>query len=162
MSHRRGKTIGSAKTSAQIKKKVKQPQIFLGTRTVAMFPCYDCNQCPFVLKGKDFVHPTTGYTVHLQNNFTCISKYAIYALVCPCGLIYIGETTQMIKSRILQHRSSINLDQLKFMVLETVPPMKGGGDRELRLKQREVWWIHKLQALSPRGLNKDYDLYLFL
>ncbi|OCT87385.1 hypothetical protein XELAEV_18021085mg [Xenopus laevis] len=146
MSHRRGKTIGSTITSAQIKKKVKQPQTFLGTGTVGIFPCYDCNQCPYMIKGKDFVHPATGYTVHLLNHFTCISKYAIYTLVCPCGLIYIGH----------------NADQLKFTVLETVPPIKVGGDRELRLKQQEVWWIHKLKALTPCGLNRDYNLYLFL
>ncbi|OCT55250.1 hypothetical protein XELAEV_18003530mg, partial [Xenopus laevis] len=112
--------------------------------------------------------------------FTCISKFGIYVLTCPCGLIYVGETTQMVKSRISQHRSSINLgnttlpvskhfvdlghtaDQLKFMVLEVVPPMKRGGDRELKLKRREVWWINMLKSLYPRGLNRDYDLFLFL
>ncbi|OCT55209.1 hypothetical protein XELAEV_18003862mg [Xenopus laevis] len=86
----------------------------------------------------------------------------------------------MVKSRISQHRSSINLgntmlpvskhfiekghtaDQLKFMILETIPPLKRGGDRELRLKKREVWWINKLKSLHPTGLNKDYDLFLYL
>ncbi|OCT95237.1 hypothetical protein XELAEV_18012922mg [Xenopus laevis] len=139
-----------------------------------------CAQCPFVLKNKEFIHPHTGYTVQLRGYFTCISKFAIYVLICPCGLIYIGETTQMVKSRISQHRSSINLgnmtlpvskhflekghtaDQLKFMVLETVPPLKRGGDREFKLKQREVWWIKKLGSLYPSGLNKDHDLFLFL
>ncbi|OCT74039.1 hypothetical protein XELAEV_18033002mg [Xenopus laevis] len=92
----------------------------------------------------------------------------------------MGETTQMVKSRISQHRSSINLgnttlpvskhfiekghtaDQLKFMILETIPPLKRGGDRELKLKKREVWWINKLKSLHPAGLNKDYDLFLYL
>ncbi|OCT55160.1 hypothetical protein XELAEV_18004270mg [Xenopus laevis] len=53
-------------------------------------------------------------------------------------------------------------DQLKFMILETIPPLKRGGDRELRLKKREVWWINKLKSLHPTGLNKDYDLFLYL
>ncbi|OCT71737.1 hypothetical protein XELAEV_18034715mg [Xenopus laevis] len=83
----------------------------------------------------------------------------------------------MVKSRISQHRFSINLgnatipvskhflekghtsDQLKKMVLESVPT---GGNRELKLKKREVLWINRLKSLYPSGLNKDYDLYLFL
>ncbi|OCU00558.1 hypothetical protein XELAEV_18006336mg [Xenopus laevis] len=102
-----------------------------------MFPCYDCNQCPYVIKGKDFVHP-----------------------ICLCLSVW----SNLYRSNISQHRSSINLgntnlpvpghfieqghntDQLKFMLLETVPPIKGGGDRELHL--------------SPKGLHRDYDLYL--
>ncbi|OCT58485.1 hypothetical protein XELAEV_18002044mg [Xenopus laevis] len=104
-----------------------------------------------------------------------------YMLSCAHVVRFmLGETVQKVKSRISQHKSTIksgNLalplsrhfkefghmaDQLRFMVLETVPPLKRGGDRELRLKQREVWWINKLNSLHPHGLNKDYDLYLFL
>ncbi|OCT55735.1 hypothetical protein XELAEV_18004486mg, partial [Xenopus laevis] len=177
VSYRRGRTIGKMVTSAQVKKKI---DTFFGKRATGMSPCYNCNQCPFVYKGKDFIHPGTGYTARLRGFYTCVSKYVVYVLVCPCDLIYVGETTQMIKSRISQHRSAINLgntsqpvsklflekghsaDQLRFMVLEMIPPLKNGGDPELRLKQREVWWIHKLGSLQPKGLNGDYDLYLFL
>ncbi|OCT74666.1 hypothetical protein XELAEV_18033653mg, partial [Xenopus laevis] len=119
----------------------------------------NCNQCPCVHKGKDFIHSETGYVAHLRGFYTCVSKYC--------------ETTQMIKSRISQHRSAIHLgnmsqpvskhflekghsaDQLRFMVLEMIPPLRNGGDRELLLKQREVWWIHKLGSyvfsLSTKG-----------
>ncbi|OCT95296.1 hypothetical protein XELAEV_18012983mg [Xenopus laevis] len=117
---------------------------------MGMYPCIGCTQCPNVIRGRDFIHPGTGH-------FTCTSKYVIYALTCPCGYIYIGETTQMVKSRISQHKSSINLgndrllvskhfndmghnaDQFKFIVLEGIPPLKYGGDREQKLKQREEW-----------------------
>ncbi|OCT63446.1 hypothetical protein XELAEV_18044544mg [Xenopus laevis] len=51
---------------------------------------------------------------------------------------------------------------LKYMVLECVPSPKWGGDRELLLRKREVWWIHQLNTLAPNGLNRDYDLYVFL
>ncbi|OCT88426.1 hypothetical protein XELAEV_18017057mg [Xenopus laevis] len=65
---------------------------------------------------------------------------------------------------ISQHKSSIDLgndrlpvskhfidmghkaDQLKFIVLEGIPPFKYGGNRELKVKNREVWWIHKLNT----------------
>ncbi|OCT82437.1 hypothetical protein XELAEV_18024967mg, partial [Xenopus laevis] len=180
ISYRKGKTIGAHVTSTLVKTKPKEAHTFWGGRYKGMYPCLSCVQCPFILKGREFVHPQTGQQIQLRGHFTCISKFAIYVLTCPCGLIYVGETTQMVKSRISQHRSSINLgnttlpvskhlvdlghtaDQLKFMVLEVVPPMRRGGDRELKLKRREVWWINMLKSLYPRGLNRDCDLFLFL
>ncbi|OCT92880.1 hypothetical protein XELAEV_18015946mg [Xenopus laevis] len=148
---------------------------FLGTRNTGMYQCLNCVQCKHVIRGKNFVHPDTGETIHIRGYHTCLSQYVVYVIVCPCNKLYVGETVQKVKSRISQHKSTIksgNLalplsrhfrehghtsDQLRFMVLETVPPLKRGGDRELRLKQREVWWINKLNTLHPHGLNKDYD-----
>ncbi|OCT61447.1 hypothetical protein XELAEV_18047470mg [Xenopus laevis] len=131
--------------------KCSKTRTFWGCRSKGMFHCLGCTQCPFVLKSKEFIHPHTGYTVQLQGYFTCISKFAIYVLICLCGLIYIGETTH-----------GHTADQLKFMVLETIPPLKRGVDRELKLKQREVWWIKKLGSYIPQVSTKIYDLFLFL
>ncbi|OCT89505.1 hypothetical protein XELAEV_18018126mg [Xenopus laevis] len=176
MSYRRGKTIGGMVTSSEVKTQFKRSDAFLGRRKLGMYPCLGCVQC----SREAFINPSSGEKISLRGHFTCMSKYVIYALTCPCGFIYIGETTQMVKSRISQHKSSINLgnirlpvskhfleaglvaDQLKYMVLEGIPPLKFGGNRELKLKQREVWWIHRLKTLAPSGLNRDYDLYLFL
>ncbi|OCT89894.1 hypothetical protein XELAEV_18018507mg [Xenopus laevis] len=100
----------------------------------------------------EFIHSHTGQIIQLSGYYL-FSKFAVYALTCPCGLIYIGETTQMgnlFAHRYSQHHSTINLgnttlpvskhflekghtsDQLKFMVLETIPPLKRGGDREFK------------------------------
>ncbi|XP_073516263.1 uncharacterized protein [Phyllobates terribilis] len=54
-----------------------------------------------------------------------------------------------------------NISQLRFQVLEQVVPPLRGGDRTLLLKQREAFWIHTLDTLSPRGLNREYDLLSF-
>ncbi|OCT79202.1 hypothetical protein XELAEV_18030299mg, partial [Xenopus laevis] len=99
-------------TCAQVKKKSREVDTFLVKRATGMSPCYNCNQCPFVYKGKDFIHPETGYIAHLRGFYTCVSKYVVYVLVCPCALVYVGETRQMIKSRISQHRSAINLGNM--------------------------------------------------
>ncbi|OCT93930.1 hypothetical protein XELAEV_18011593mg [Xenopus laevis] len=149
VSYRRGRTMGNTVTFSNLKIKNPTTNTFLGKKST----------------GKEFVNPQNGKKVKLRRYYTCYKKFAIYVLTCPCGLIYIGETTQMVKSRISQIRSSINLgnmtlpgskhflekghtsDQLKFMVLENIPPLKRGGDRELKLKQREVWLINKLGSL---------------
>ncbi|OCT78618.1 hypothetical protein XELAEV_18029706mg [Xenopus laevis] len=167
ISYRQGKTI--------------ERITFLGMRTKGMFPCLNCVQCPYVHRGREFVRPNSDLKIHLRGYYTCVSKFAVYVLICPCGLIYVVETTQMIKLRISQQRSAINLgnmtlpvaknfvekghtssDQLRFMVLETIPPQKRGGDQELKLKKREVCWINKLNSLYPAGLNRDYDFFLFI
>ncbi|OCT55666.1 hypothetical protein XELAEV_18000201mg [Xenopus laevis] len=180
ISYKKGTTIGSKVSRSLVQKGDTQSNTFLGARNTGMYQCLNCIQCKYVIKGKTFVHPSTGETIQIRGYHICLSQYVVYAIVCPCGKIYVGETVQKVKSRISQHKSSIKsgnlalplsrhfkefghtVDQLRFMVLETVPPLKRGGDRELRLKQREVWWINKLNSLHPHGLNRDYDLYLFL
>ncbi|OCT76182.1 hypothetical protein XELAEV_18031374mg [Xenopus laevis] len=161
-----------------------------------MLHCLSYNQCSCVNKSAVFHHPLTGHNYPLKGHFTCLSKFVVYyplkghftclskfvvyTLVCPCGLIYVGETMLQIKTRICQNRSTIrrsntkllvykhyvekgHLDsELKFMVLEDVRPLRHRGDCELLLRKREVWWIHKLNTLVPNGLNKDYDFYVFL
>ncbi|OCT87604.1 hypothetical protein XELAEV_18021301mg, partial [Xenopus laevis] len=175
-----GKTIGSVLSRTKTSKEDTGTNKFLGTRNTGMYQCLNCVQCKHVIRGKNFVHPDTGETIQIRSYHTCLSQYVVYVIVCQCNKLYVGETVQKVKSRISQHKSTIksgNLalplsrhflehghtsDQLRFMVLETVPPLKRGEDRELRLKQQEVWWINKLNTLHPHGLNKDYDLYLFL
>ncbi|OCT60498.1 hypothetical protein XELAEV_18046525mg, partial [Xenopus laevis] len=166
VSYWRGRTFDTSVTSSNLKTKTQTTNTFLGSKSTGMNPCLVCNQCLYVLKGKEFVHPRTGQSVKLRGYYTSITKFAIYVLTCQRGLIYIGETTQMVKLHISQHRSSINLvnmtlpvsknflkkghtsDQLKFMVLENVPPvlenvppLKTGGNRELKFKKRKVWWL---------------------
>ncbi|OCU02729.1 hypothetical protein XELAEV_18008495mg [Xenopus laevis] len=104
-----------------------------------MFPCLLCNQCSCV--NKSAVHPLTGRNYPLKGHFTCLSKF----VVCPCGFIFMGETTLQKKTHITQHRSTIRRSytklpvskhyaekghsdsELKFMVLEEVSPLRRGG-----------------------------------
>ncbi|OCT75852.1 hypothetical protein XELAEV_18031039mg [Xenopus laevis] len=172
------KTIGSKVSRSLVQKEDIQSNTFLGTKNTGMYQCLNCTQCKHVIRGKTFVHPDTGESVQIRGYHTCLSQFVVYLIVCPCGKIYVGETVKKVKSHISQHKSTIKpgnlalpcfrpfkehghtVDQLRFMVLETIPPLKRGGDGEQRLKQREVWWINKLNSLHPHGLNKVYDLYL--
>ncbi|OCU01005.1 hypothetical protein XELAEV_18006786mg [Xenopus laevis] len=108
VSYRRGRTIGTSVTSSNLKTKNPTTNTFLGGKSTGMYPCLCCNQCPFVSKGKEFVHPQTGKRVKLRGYYTCTTKFAIYILTC--------ETTQKVKSCISQHRSSINLGNMTLPV----------------------------------------------
>ncbi|OCT76233.1 hypothetical protein XELAEV_18031436mg [Xenopus laevis] len=106
--------------------------------------------------------------------------FVVYLLKCPCGLLYVGETTQKIKDRISKHKSTIRtgqtalpvpahfqksghtVSQLKYQVIDTVPIPRRGGNRLLALHKLEMQWIHRLDTVWPRGLNKDYTPVMFI
>ncbi|CAJ0952210.1 unnamed protein product [Ranitomeya imitator] len=116
-------------------------------------------------------YPIRGY-------YTCDTNFAIYIVKYPCGLLYVGETTQHVKDRIASHKSTIrcgktwlplqdhflkhhhSVAQLKFQVVEHIDRPKRGGDRVKILKQRESYWIHTLDPLEPKGLNREINWLL--
>ncbi|CAJ0943928.1 unnamed protein product [Ranitomeya imitator] len=71
------------------------------------FPCLSCHQCSNITKGDSFTHPRSGKKFPIKGHFTCNSSFVIYLIKCPCGLGYVGETTQHIRDRISQHKSTI-------------------------------------------------------
>ncbi|CAJ0946011.1 unnamed protein product [Ranitomeya imitator] len=148
----------------------------LSTQKRGTFPCLHCFQCSNITKGETFSHPRSGKIFNINGFFTCNSSYVIYLIKCPCGLGYVGETSQHIRDRISQHRSTIrcqklmlpipahfaaaghNVSQLKYQVIESVALPRRGGDRIKRLKSRESFWIFTLQTLEPWGLNREYEI----
>ncbi|CAJ0926946.1 unnamed protein product [Ranitomeya imitator] len=121
------------------------------TQRKGTFPCFQCAQCANVLKGPKISHPLTGTDIPIQGFYTCDSKQVVYAIKCPCGKIYVGETTQAIKDRISHHKSDIRcgkdhlpiphhfreaghgVTQLRFLVLEQISQNRS-GERIKRLK----------------------------
>ncbi|OCT95543.1 hypothetical protein XELAEV_18013230mg [Xenopus laevis] len=110
-----GKTIGAHVTSSLMKTKLKDVHTFWGGKSKGKFPCLGCVQCPYVLKGREFVHPQIGQHIQLRGHYTCICKFAVYLCKCPCGLIYIGETTQMVKELKLKRREVWWINTLKSL-----------------------------------------------
>lgn len=45
---------------------------------------------------------------------------------------------------------------LRCMVVDSVPPMKRGGDRLNRLMKKELEWIYQFNSLKPHGLNVEF------
>lgn len=119
--------------------------MFLGPKNLGSYPCLSCIQCNSMIKGKFFTHPHKGFNIPIRGHYTCQSSFVVYAIKCPCGLVYIGETTQKVKDRIARHKYSIrdkltqlplarhfvefghSVSQLKYMVLEGIERNRRGG-----------------------------------
>ncbi|CAJ0922348.1 unnamed protein product [Ranitomeya imitator] len=134
---RRPNNLRNKVVRADIGSRLTMPkQLFLRTQKKGTFQCLQCAQCANVLKGPKISHPQTGADIPIRGFFTCNSKQVIYAIKCPCGKVYVGETMQTIKERISHHKSDIrcgknhlpipyhfqeaghSVTQLRFLVLE--------------------------------------------
>lgn len=61
-----------------------------------------------------------------------------------------------IPKHFVENNHSIN--QLKFKVMDSVPELRRGGDRQTKLYEKEFMWIKRLDSLAPKGLNMEYKL----
>ncbi|XP_077139819.1 uncharacterized protein LOC143804976 [Ranitomeya variabilis] len=179
--YKRARNLRDRLVKADIGSNIRVPkQLFLQTQKQGTFPCLSCQQCSNVQRGPSVSHPQTGKAIPIKGFFTCESTHVIYIIKCPCGLAYVGETTQPIRDRVAQHKSTIrcnkthlplpyhfskqnhNISQLRFQVLEQVDTPRRGQSRVSLLLKREAYWIYSLQTLEPKGLNRDYDVSAFL
>ena len=156
------------------------PSHFLSDIPPGNYPCGRCQQCNFTRKSNSFNHPHTGKKYKIRGIITCSTANVVYMLKCPCGLSYIGKTSRALKTRIAEHRSTIrnnvitspvavhfnkaghNVSTLRYTGIELVQSPRRGGDVNNMLLKRELFWIHTLQTLAPKGLNEDYDIRPFL
>ncbi|CAJ0954261.1 unnamed protein product [Ranitomeya imitator] len=176
MCTRRPKNIRDKVVRADLgSQKTAQNRTLTGHSRTGTFPCLSCRCCSNVIKGNEVVHPRTGKSYPIKEHYTCDTNYVVYIIKCPCGLLYVGETTQAIKDRISSHKSTIrcektwlplplhfkearhNVSQLRFQIIERVPRPRRGGNHVRLLKQRETFWIYTLDSLHPRGLNREID-----
>lgn len=137
------------------------------------YRCGNCAQCNNTTKTSFFCHPRTGKKYGIHSVITCTSTHVVYLIRCPCGLGYVGKTSRQLKQRISEHKSSIrrkdvnypvaahflsfnhDVSSLRFCGIEKVSVPPRGGDIELLLQRRELFWIFTLQTLSPMGMNDE-------
>lgn len=103
----KGKTIGNHLIRADIIQPKKTKQMFLQTNKKGTYACLSCQHCSAITKGEFVVHPLRGNQIPLKGYYTCNTKNVIYALKCPCGKLYIGQTSRAIKLRLNEHKSNI-------------------------------------------------------
>ncbi|XP_041424973.1 uncharacterized protein LOC121395471 [Xenopus laevis] len=179
--YKKGKSISDTLCSIEKMDSKYNPMV---SKKVGTFPCLGCNCCSSIIKGPNIHHPISGQEIKLNTFATCKTAYVIYVLKCPCGLVYVGKTIRPVHMRIKEHKGNIrnfkagtysdtpvsrhffehkhNACQLKWKVLEVVPNPVRGGDHNNLLLQREARWISRLECISPKGLNEQYNLICFL
>lgn len=174
MSYRNSSTLRDRLVKSEVAPSRPKKQVFLGRQRFGSFPCLHCINCRVMVKGETFVHPGSQIKVPLKHYLTCASDWIIYVLFCPCKLVYVGETTCDLRTRLNNHRYTIrkkrmdlpvskhfsecghNEWDLHCMAVDHVPPLKRGGDRHTLLLKKELEWIFNLKTLRPQGLNVEF------
>lgn len=135
------------------------------------YPCNKCNMCKFILKEKDFVHPTINYRFKSRFHASCEDENLIYLATCTrCSAFYIGMTSRKLKNRmynhiydikrnnqqnaLAKHISSFKDHIFEFRVLQLITKSKRGGNNKNHLESIELCWIFKLRTHIEPGLNK--------
>ena len=65
-------------------------------------------------------------------------------------------------ARNFQAKHQSNPDLLSFFVVDSIPVSYRGGNREKNLRRLESRYILDFDTMTPRGHNKDEELYVHL
>ncbi|XP_075445305.1 uncharacterized protein LOC142488853 [Ascaphus truei] len=179
IAYRRGRNLSDNLIHADNKDHYHTPHFLEGGKQ-GNFRCMNCSVCNSLTTGDVFCHPHSGKKITIHNRITCRSTFVVYIIRCPCGLVYVGKTTRMLKVRYIEHKSVIrkgtdptvlvqhcvehrhNVSSLRVMGIEHIAPRQGYPDRETLLLRREAYWIHTLQTSNGRGLNEQQNFKCFL
>ena len=130
-------------------------------------PCRSkkCSICQYYNPAQYFISTSTKQKFRIKHSFTCNSTNIIYLITCKkCRKQYVGKTTKTLRERINRHKATIRskqkiyisvhfnfpdhkLSDLSVQIIDTSTPEK--------LRNLEIFWIHKLQTYLPKGLNFD-------
>ena len=143
-------------------------------------PCYAdkrtkcCNQ---ITKTTTFFSQQTKRTFTILHKVNCKSSFVIYLLECQkCKIQYVGKAETEFHLRLNNHRKDVHkADSIpasrhfakadhnfnkdaKFTIIEEIrsKTLSKEAKKEL-LKQRENFWILKLETLTPKGLNHELN-----
>ena len=92
-----------------------------------------------------------------STSMNCVSENIVYLITCKrCGVQYVGETSQKLRNRLKNHRSSLKrltslylyhhfssdgltVDNIAIMPIEEITPVNGVNVTSLRLKREDYW-----------------------
>ena len=131
-----------------------------------------CNQ---VLTTNRFMSQQTKRTFNIFVNLNCKSEYVIYLMECIlCKMQYVGKAETAFNLKLNNHRKDTKKSNsfltckhfqeqghnfnkhAKFIIIDKLVKLHGSKEalREM-LAIRENFWIQKLKALVPFGLNQE-------
>ena len=132
-----------------------------------------CNTCHYISQGSTFVSNVTkkSYNVVSPNlSMDCTSDNVVYLITCKkCGIQYVGETSQKLRSRFSNHRNRLkkltnlylyhhfssdghSVDDMSIMPIEELTSSDRVSATSQRL-EREDYWCKELCTYYPYGLN---------
>ncbi|OCT74581.1 hypothetical protein XELAEV_18033566mg [Xenopus laevis] len=142
---------------------------FLATPKNGTFPCLNCSKCNSTIKGEYITHPYQGHKIPITQYNTCHSDHVIYGLNCPCGKLYVGQTTRAVKVRIGEHKRSIGSFDPNNKKTHTSVGRHFSNDKHsaislkwMALHKQEAKWIELLNTIEPKGMNEDLSWKCFL
>ncbi|XP_075449140.1 uncharacterized protein LOC142490608 [Ascaphus truei] len=96
IAYRRGRNLSDNLIHADNKDHYHTPHFLEGGKQ-GNFRCMNCSVCNSLTTGDVFCHPHSGKKITIHNRITCRSTFVVYIIRCPCGLVYVGKTTRMLK-----------------------------------------------------------------
>lgn len=145
------------------------------------YRCGVCSICLLAVETKVLDFPQLGFEHKLQSFTNCKTPMCVYLLTCKCLLHYVRSTSRPLKVRIQEHLSRLRhnvaeaplvqhfsdlghkSNDFNFVILETIKQRKyGHKDLHKILLQREIFWISRLNTLTPNDLNLSIDYSVFL
>lgn len=147
------------------------------------FPCKRCKLCKTskTVSTSSFSSNVTSKRYEIDEFITCGTIGVICLLICPCGLQYVGRTTQALKVRINEHLTNIckgfighsvsrhirecygrDHSQLKIIAIEKYSALWRGSNMKRQISRRETQRIFDLCSYHLMGLNIEWDFNCYI
>ena len=135
-----------------------------------------CKTCKHISQGSTFTSNVTKKSYEVVSSGTsmsCVDDNVVYLITCrKCGIQYVGETSQKLRNRLNNHRSSLkklpNLylyhhfssdghseDDISIMPIEKITQDDDRASITSVRLQREDYWCRELCTYYPYGLNDN-------
>ena len=105
----------------------------------------------------------------------CMTRNVIYLITCTkCTSQYVGETKRTLCERMKEHLADIrhvrdspvarhftspdhDIDNFSYEIIEIGTRNPDSETTTSHRREREMYWIHQLKTLFPRGMNNRHD-----
>ena len=136
-----------------------------------------CMTCDHLVEGNSFTSNVTNRVYNVVSPSTkvsCSTRNVIYLISCrKCGVQYVGETSQTLRSRFNNHRNRLKrlcglylyhhfssdghtLNDISIMPIEEVVLQRNEGiNLTSKRLQREEYWCKELCTVFSYGLNDN-------
>ncbi|OCT56125.1 hypothetical protein XELAEV_18001963mg [Xenopus laevis] len=119
-------------------------------------------------------------TFNINFYANCGTCNIVYLITCNCGLQYVGKTIRPLRKRVSEHLGSVTRGDcssavskhlieihdskicITVQVIDRVVADIRKGDIDNSLLRKEAYWIHRLNTVTPHGLNREWELTCFI